>query len=130
MTVRATGYEPMNPISRAEAEAMLGSGDARQILRALLRLSMHGPDFAFAERQALEHSSHPDLRVRRNAATALAHVARVHGSIDLDAVIGTLVTMLDDPDAYEWADDALADVEHYMKTDRRRFIPADRVANL
>jgi hypothetical protein len=91
---------------------------------------MHGPDFAFAERQALEHAAHPDARVRRNAATALAHVARVHGSVDLHSVMTTLIGMLDDPEAYDWVDDALADVEHYMKTNRRRYMPVRKVANL
>jgi len=98
MTLPARGYEPMVPIAPAEGEAMLRSGDARQILRALLWLSMHGPDFAVAERWPLDHASHPDPWVRRNAATALGHVARVHGSIDLDEVMSTLIALLDDPD--------------------------------
>jgi hypothetical protein len=104
------------------ADRWLASGDPRKIMYALLRLSMNGPDFAFAERMALKHATHPDEWVRRNAATALSHVARIHGSIELDAVMTTLVKMLDDPDAFGWADDALDEVEIYMNTDRRRFM--------
>jgi hypothetical protein len=91
---------------------------------ALLRLSLNGPDFAFAERMALKHAMHPDEWVRRNAATALSHVARLHGSIDLDAVMTTLVKMLDDPEASGWADDSLDELEIYMNTDRRRYMGA------
>jgi hypothetical protein len=130
MTTKARTYEAMGPISRPEADAMLGSGDPQQVLRALLRLSLHGPDFAFAERMALEHVAHPDRWVRCNAATALGHVARVHGSIDPDAVMRALVALLDDPHASSWADDALDDVEHAMKTDRSRYLTGRKAASL
>jgi hypothetical protein len=120
--MRARGYESMDPISIRQAEQWLASGDPGKMLRALLRLSLHGPDFAYAERKALEYSEHPDVWVRRNVATALSHVSRVHGSIDLDAVMMTLVKMLDDPEVSGWADDALDEVEMYMSTERRRYM--------
>jgi hypothetical protein len=114
--------QPLSPIYRRVAERWLASDDPRKILYALLRLSLHGPDFAFAERMALEHAGHPDVWVRRNVANALLHVARLHGSIDLDAVMTTLIGMLDDPEVFGWADDALDEIEIYMKTDRRRYM--------
>jgi hypothetical protein len=120
--MRARGYEPMDPISVRQAEQWFASGDPRKILRALLRLSLHGPDFAFAERKALDYAEHPDVWVRRNVATALSHVSRVHGSIDLDSVMSTLVSLLDDPEVVDWADFALDEVEIYMNTDRRRYM--------
>ncbi|HET7459990.1 MAG TPA: hypothetical protein VFJ82_02035 [Longimicrobium sp.] len=120
----------MDPITRVQAEKMFASGDSRQILRAVLRLSLHGPDFAYAERKALELCAHPDVWVRRNAATALGHVSRVHGSVDVDAVMHALVALLDDPEVFGEADDALDDVEHYMKTDRRRYMAAAKAAGL
>lgn len=123
MTVAARRYG-LGPIRRDVADRWLASGDPQRVMYALLRLSLHGPDFAFAERTALEHAAHPDEWVRRNAATALSHVARLHGSIDLDAVMTTLVKMLDDPEAAGWADDALDELEIYMKTDRRRYMGA------
>ncbi|MFL5542878.1 MAG: hypothetical protein ACJ8J0_28110, partial [Longimicrobiaceae bacterium] len=60
--------------------------------------------------------------VRRNVATALSHVSRVHGSIDVNAVMMTLVKFLDDPEVADWADFALDEVEMYMNTDRRRYM--------
>jgi len=124
VTARGRGYEPMDPISARQAEQWFASGDPRKILRALLRLSLHGPDFAYAEKMALDYADHPDIWVRRNAATALSHVARIHGSIDLDAVMTTLVHMLDDPEVAGWADDSLDELEIYMNTDRRHYMAA------
>jgi hypothetical protein len=98
---------------------------------ALLRLSLNGPDFAYAERMAVEHAFHPDVWVRRNAATALSHVARLHGSVDLDSVMRTLVAQLEDPDVADWADYSLDELELYMDTDRRRYMadpPLQRAA--
>ena len=73
---------------------------------------------------ALKHATHPDEWVRRNAATALSPVARLHGSTKPDVVMTTLVRMLDDPEASGWADDALDELEIYMKTDRCRYMGA------
>jgi len=112
----------LSPIRRDVAVRWLASEEPTLVMYALLRLSLHGPDFAFAERMALKHATHPDEWVRRNAAAALSHVARLHGSIDLDAVMTTLVKMLDDPEASGWADDSLDELEIYMKTDRRRYM--------
>jgi hypothetical protein len=114
----------LGPIRRDVAARWVASEEPTLVMYALLRLSLHGPDFAFAERMALKHATHPDEWVRRNAATALSHVARLHGSIELDAVMTTLVRMLDDPEASGWADDALDELEIFMKTDRRRYMAA------
>lgn len=121
MTVRTRRYG-LGPIRRDVAERWLASGDPQKVMYALLRLSLHGPDFAYAERMALANASHPDPWVRRNVATALLHVARLNGSVDLDAVMTTLVNMLDDPEAFGWAEDALDSIEISMNTDRRRYM--------
>ena len=114
----------LGPIRRDVAARWLASEEPTLVMYALLRLSLNGPDFAFAETMALKHAAHPDEWVRRNAATSLSHVARIHGSIELDAVMAALVAMLDDPEACGWADDALDEVEIYMNTDRRRYMAA------
>jgi hypothetical protein len=116
----------MNPIRRDVADRWLSSGDPAKILRALLRLSLHGPDFAYAEQKALEYAGHPDRRVRYNAATALSHIARVHGSLDVDAVMLTLLRLSSDPEVADNAAFSLDEVEHYMKTDRRRYMKPRR----
>jgi hypothetical protein len=90
---------------------------------ALLRLSLNGPDFAYAERVALAHAFDDEPWVRINAATALLHVARLHGSIDLPAVMRTLLKLCEDPEMGGEADSVLDEIEIYMDTDRRLFMP-------
>ena len=123
--VRVLRYESLGPIRRNVAERWLASDDPHRVMYALLRLSLNGPDFALAEKAAIENATHPDEWVRRNAATALLHVARLHGSIDLSAVMTTLLTMSDDPEVFDWSDSAIDEIEIYMETDRRLFMPAN-----
>jgi hypothetical protein len=118
MPMRAAGYEPMNPFRRDVAERWIASGDPRKILRALLRLSLNGPHYELAEQQALEFATHRDVWVRRNAATSLGYVARFHGTFDVDRM-ATLVLLLDDAEVFGEADDALDDVEMFMRVNRR-----------
>lgn len=107
-------YEELAPISQEAAEAALASGDGEQIGRALLRLALHGPDWRLAEHQALRHLTHHDVWVRRNAATALGHVARLSGNLDIDSVVPALRALLSDPDVGGYAEDALSDIEVFM----------------
>ena len=120
--IRVVRKGTLGPIRRDVAARWLASEEPTLVMCAILRLSLNGPDFAFAERVALENAFHPDVWVRRNAATALSHVARLHGSVDLDAVMGTLVSLLDDPEVVDWADYSLDELGIYMKTDRRHYM--------
>lgn len=114
-------YEGLgDPITDEAAEAALRSGDPGQILRTLLRFALHGPDFGKAERLALEHVRHPDVWVRRNAATSLGHIARVHGSLDLHRVLPALLEQRTDPEVRDWADAALDDIQIYLRVDPRK----------
>jgi hypothetical protein len=107
-------YEELAPISQSAAEAAFASGDARIIGPALLRMALHGPDWRLAERRALQHLSHPDVWVRRNASTALGHVARLTRSLDLDTAVPALKRLLADPDVSGYAEDALDDIEVFV----------------
>ncbi|HYW05800.1 MAG TPA: hypothetical protein VE913_02525, partial [Longimicrobium sp.] len=64
-------YEELSPISPEAAEFALNSGEPDQISRALLRSALHGPDWDRAEAWAMDHLRHPDVWVRRTAATSL-----------------------------------------------------------
>ena len=113
-------YEGLAPITAEAAEAAIHSGDAREIGRALLRLALHGPDWRLAETLALQHLAHPDVWVRRNAATALGHVARLTRTLDVDSVVPALTTLLADPEVRGYADASLDDIQVYLGVRRRR----------
>ncbi len=107
-------YEELEPISQPAAEAAFASGDGPTIGRALLRLALHGPDWRFAEQHAVRHLTHRDVWVRRNAATALGHVARLSGDLDVASVVPALKALLSDPEVGGFAEDALGDIEVFM----------------
>lgn len=107
-------YEELAPISQSAAEAAFASGDGRTIGRALLRLALHGPDWRLAEQHAVRHLTHHDVWVRRNAATALGHVARLSRDLDVASVVPALKALLSDPEVGGFAEDALGDIEVFM----------------
>jgi hypothetical protein len=118
VTRRRLKYQGLGPITPRVAEAAIASGDPTEILYALLRLSLNGPHWELAERRAMEHIDHPDVWVRRNAATSLMHVARNTGHLDLDRAMPALLSLLGDPEVYGEADDALDEIEHYLGVNR------------
>ena len=114
MSRRKLVNEDAGPISLGRAERAIASGDPREISLALLRLALHGPNFERAEQLAHEHLTHADVWVRRNAATALGHIARVHGELDVNAALRALHVLREDPEMTDWADAALDDFEMYL----------------
>lgn len=110
------------PESPQAAEAALRSNSPERISRALLSLALNGPDFQRAQQCALDHIDHPDAWVRRNAATSLGHIARVAGNVDLGRVMPALLSLLSDPEATDWANSALDDVEHYLGVNRGEYL--------
>jgi hypothetical protein len=113
-------YPELDPIGRGEAEAVFAAG-GREIGFVLLRLALHYDDWAYVERRCLDFSRHPDTWVRRNVATALGQLARIHGRLHVERVMPALMTLWADPDVSGWADDALDDVEMFLKVNRGRW---------
>jgi hypothetical protein len=113
-TVHARWNSSLGPIRRDVADRWLDSGDMRTIVLALLRQALHGPDWVRAEQLAHAHVHHEDVWVRRNAATAVGHIARVHGQLDTDAALRALHGLRGDPELTDWADAALDDFEMYL----------------
>lgn len=113
MTEANLVYENLDPIEPEAAETALRSGDWRAVSLALLRLALHGPDWELAERRAVEFASHPEVWVRRNAATSLGHVVRLTGVLEPGS-IQVLRALLSDSEVAGWAEDSLSDVEIFM----------------
>ena len=108
-------YEELGPISRPEAARWLTAADVRKVSLALLRLALHDPDRAYVQEVCLSFASHPDVWVRRNTATALGHLARLHGHLDVERVKPVLADLAADPDVESWAEAALDDLNIFLK---------------
>ncbi|MCX4096654.1 hypothetical protein [Nocardia sp. alder85J] len=103
-------YQKLDPISRGDATAMLESTDPHAVTQAILRLALHDPDGAWVTDRALTLLHSPNADIRSVAATALGHIARIHGAIDSERVIPALQRLTDNTDTVGRAEDALDDI--------------------
>jgi hypothetical protein len=110
-------YEEPRPLTREEAVEILESGDARALCEAIISLSLTEPDWRWVEREALRLTRHDDPDVRSVAATALGHLVRIHGRMDSGEVMSALNRLLSDPQTAGRAEDALSDIQIYLKRD-------------
>ncbi len=93
---------------------MLESGDPATISHALLSLALHDSDWRFVQGLCLLHAGNSDVWVRRNCATALAHIARLHQVLDLETVLPVLDRLEGDPEVTSWAEAAKDDIEIFI----------------
>jgi hypothetical protein len=106
-------YEAIHPISRDEAERMVASGDANAICREIISLALFDDDWRWVQDWCLQLATDERTQVRGCAATSLGHLARIHGSLDLDRVIPVLEQLTEDHEVGGLAEDALGDIRMF-----------------
>ena len=116
-------YETPQPHSKREAVEAFGKGEPRKISEALIGLALNDPDWRWVQDAALRYLESPDEALRMTAATAIGHLARLHGTLDLGRVVPALQRLLTDPATEGRANDALDDItmfvaSHHPPTDR------------
>jgi hypothetical protein len=92
-------YEPIEPISRAEAERATGA-TPDELVRAVLAVALHDDDRAWAEAFCERFARHPDPGVRGSALLGFGHLARRFGELDAARIRPLLVAGLADPDSW------------------------------
>ncbi|MGE3466902.1 MAG: HEAT repeat domain-containing protein [Pyrinomonadaceae bacterium] len=99
----------------------LRSDDAKIVSDAVLSAALYSGDGAWAEQLAYRLIDHSEPVVRGNALLSLAHIARVHGTLDRQRAIDVLRAAKNDRDEFVrgQANDALEDVQHYIKRNGR-----------
>ena len=102
--------------TREQVEAVIAADQPEDLLYVPIAISMDPPDDDWAEAICLRLSGHADPRVRGNAVLGLGHLARVLGTLDLDAALPVVRAALNDPDAWVrgQADCAAHDVGHFL----------------
>ncbi|TMR07242.1 hypothetical protein ETD83_01190 [Actinomadura soli] len=111
-------YESVPPVSRDDLRLALAEKDNEAIHRALVGLALHDADGAWVQDQCLALKDHPSWDVRAIALLCLGHVARIHGTIDLDRVLPVLRSALNDPRTAGYAEQAIDDIEVFVTPDQ------------
>ena len=107
-------YQEVLPISRQEAEKAFESNDSSQISDALLRVTYYDSDWSWIQSKCLEFIKYQDKNIRGLAVTCLGHLARIHGTLDVDKVVPILESLSDDPEISGKIDDALDDIQMFV----------------
>jgi hypothetical protein len=91
-------YQEIDPISRDEAEKIIGEGSPERIALTLVRLAYHEPDWLWVHDLCVKLSLHSDKWVRRGCAASFGHFARIYGKIDTETVTRVLDRLVLDPE--------------------------------
>jgi hypothetical protein len=120
-------YEPIEPMDREVAEERLRGGDPRQVAEALLSIALHDPDWRWTQATCLRYADDPDLGVRAAVLLCFSHLARLHGALDLDAVVPVLRRGLADEALRGRAEDVQDDLRMFLGEDALRRAGPDLV---
>jgi len=108
-------YHEVLPMSRAELEVSLDSGNVEAMYAALLSAAYYDADWRWVQQRCLGFLNHSDNSVRWVAATCLGHLARIHGQLDVEIVLALLVPLKSDPEIGPGVEDALDDIKFFLR---------------
>lgn len=114
MSTRRSYQEP-TPTTFEAVRTNLGAGDLAAATFGMVGLAFHEPDWRRCQELFLGLLDHPDHNVRGTAAICLGHLARLHHELDTDRVLPALRARLDDPQMGGIADDAIEDIEQFVR---------------
>jgi len=108
-------YVEIPPITKADAlKAFLGNEPA-EIAHALLCITWHIDDWQWVQDRCLHFLDSLVPNVRNTAIMCLGHLARIHGKLNKRDVIAELAKLQSDPEYAGRAEDAMDDIEMYIK---------------
>ncbi len=108
-----TYYESV-PVGKRKAKAIFAGNNPHKIIRALIGITFHDPDYEWIQSRCLEFCEHSDNDVRATAIICLGHIARIHSKIDKKAIL-VLKKLQSDSSVGGVAKDALADIKRFAK---------------
>lgn len=102
--------------SKSEIEELLKSDDAGVVTEALMYLCFNINDPEWVQDKCIELAeSDKDMNVRKLSLTCIGHVARIYSKINKSKVVPVLEKYLRDPALSGRAQDALDDIEIFVK---------------
>jgi|SRR6516225_3897304 hypothetical protein len=108
-------FEQINPLNKQQAERAFASADTEKIVHALLGTTFHEPDWEWVESRCLQYLESPVPDLRNTAIICLGHLARIHRKLHKTKVVQELSKYLVDPDYSGRVEDALDDIEMFVK---------------
>src|SRR5690348_2256480 len=108
-------YESIAPLTRADAEREFASGDSERMVRALVAVTENDVNWEWVESRCLQFLESPITDLRDAAILCLGHLARIHHKLNKDKVLPALERHRDDADASGRIDDALDDIEMFVR---------------
>jgi len=100
---------------RPEIVGLLRSPRTMDVIDGLLSAAYYDPDWRWVQEQCLVCLNHQNMWVRRNAATCLGHIARIHKELDVELVLPRLTVLKDDAEIGAWVQDALDDIRFQLR---------------
>ena len=107
-------FEQPEPLSRDDLARELGSADPARMTTAIIAAALHDRDQPYVESLIVRFLQHNDPDVRRAAALAAGHVARIHRALSVDRLVPLLERLLSDPQVGGTAQDALDDIRMFL----------------
>jgi hypothetical protein len=113
-------YHVIEPIERADAEAILAGADLDAVCVTLISLALYEPELSWVQYICVQHAKHESPYVRHGAIVGLGHLARIHRDKALLSAQPILEGLLKDPESAGVAGDALDDFKTFLKPRKRR----------
>jgi len=111
-------YKEIPVLDRTRIEELLTGGSAEAIQIALLSAALYDPDGKWSETLCVKYLDDPDLSVKAAAITGLGHVARIHGTLDLNVVLPKLELAEKEPTLAGRVSDVRDDITIFMRRER------------
>lgn len=107
-------YEQIVPVSKEEAEALLRTLEDEDLAKVLVAIS-NLDDVEYIESKYLLFINHPNDICSGAAILGLAHMARIHGLLNVQLVIGKLKELAKNrPSLQERVKETLSDISIFI----------------
>jgi hypothetical protein len=107
-------YYEVHSLSRENAEHLLQSKDYRVVCDTMVSVAFYEKDWKWAQDQFLILLESSNEQISGLAANCLGHLARIHGQLDKDKVVGILKTKLNNPAIAGRVEEGLNDIEMFI----------------
>lgn len=109
-------YQEFIPIPREQAELILSDTETNigLICETLVRVAFFETDFDWVQGQCLHFCKHKNPDIRGLAVTCIGHLARIHGTLNMDLVQPVLDGLLNDAEIAGNVQDTLDDIEMFI----------------